>query len=139
LGGGMELALACDVIVASRSAKFGQPEVNLGIIPGFGGTQRLIQRCGIGTARRLVLSGEIISAEEAFGMGLVDKLADPAEFDSTVAQCAALIASKAPLSVQGAKTVLRQSQEQQLLAGLRIEVETFQQLFATLDREEGMT
>lgn len=138
LGGGMELALACDVILASRSAKFGQPEVNLGIIPGFGGTQRLIQRCGIGTARRLILSGEIISAEEAYGLGLADKLLEPADFDASVAQFAALVASKAPLAVQGAKVVLRQSQEQQLLSGLRMEVEKFLQLFGSVDREEGM-
>lgn len=138
LGGGMELALACDVIIASRSAKLGQPEVNLGIIPGFGGTQRLIQRCGIGCARRLVLSGEIISAEEGYQIGLVDKLADPAELGATVKQFAELIAAKAPLAVQGAKALLRQSQETALLSGLRLEIEKFLSLFSTADREEGM-
>lgn len=138
LGGGMELALACDIIIASKSAKFGQPEVNLGIIPGFGGTQRLIQRCGIGAARRLILSGEIISAEEAFHIGLADKLAEPTELVSCAQQFAATIAAKAPLAVRGAKEVLRASQEALLLSGLRLEVEKFLELFGSVDREEGM-
>ncbi len=139
LGGGLELALACDVILASKAAKLGQPEVNLGIIPGFGGTQRLIQRCGIGTARRLILSGEMISGEEAFQLGLVDKLCEPAEFNEMVEKFVATVAAKAPLAVQGAKRVLRSSQETALLSGLRHEVEEFLHLFGTADREEGMS
>ena len=79
LGGGMELALSADIIVASSSASFGQPEVNLGLIPGFGGTQRLVARCGAGHARRMILTGESISAEEAYRIGLVDYLAGPEE------------------------------------------------------------
>ncbi|MBN8549085.1 MAG: enoyl-CoA hydratase/isomerase family protein [Deltaproteobacteria bacterium] len=138
LGGGMELALACDIIIASKAAKFGQPEVNLGIIPGFGGTQRLIQRCGLGAARRLILSGEIISAEEASHIGLVDKLAEPADLITVAQQFAQTIAAKAPLAVRGAKDVLRASQEQSLLSGLRLEVEKFLELFGSVDREEGM-
>lgn len=138
LGGGLELALACDVIIASRNAKLGQPEVNLGIIPGFGGTQRLIQRCGIGIARRLTLSGEIITAEEGLQLGLVDKLVEPDAFSEGVESFAALVAAKAPLAVQGAKRVLRMSQETTLLSGLRMEVEEFLRLFSTADREEGM-
>lgn len=138
LGGGLELALACDVIFASDKAKLGQPEVNLGIIPGFGGTQRLAQRCGIGAARRLVYSGEIIGAQEAYSMGLVDKVAPHDVFKAEVRKYAELVASKAPLAVQGAKTVIRQSQEQPLLSGLRLEVEGFLDLFQTSDREEGM-
>ena len=139
LGGGLELALSCDVVIASRAAKFGQPEVNLGIIPGFGGTQRLIQRCGLGTARRLILSGEMISGEEAYQLGLVDKLCEPEAFNETVEKFVSLVAAKAPLAVQGAKRVLRSSQEPALLSGLRHEVEEFLRLFGTVDREEGMS
>jgi enoyl-CoA hydratase len=79
LGGGTELALACDFIYAAKNAKFGQPEVNLGVIPGFGGTQRLMRRCGIAKAKELIFSGDIINAEEAFRIGLVDALVEPAE------------------------------------------------------------
>lgn len=138
LGGGLELALACDVIIASEKAKLGQPEVNLGIIPGFGGTQRLVQRSGIGAARRLIYSGEIIGAAEAYALGLVDKVVPHEAHKEEVKKYAATVASKAPLAVQGAKTVIRQSQEQPLLSGLRLEVEGFLDLFQTSDREEGM-
>lgn len=138
LGGGLELALACDIIVCAESAKVGQPEVNLGIIPGFGGTQRLIQRCGIGQARRLCYSGELISAEEARLIGVADKVLPDSAFDEQLAAFVELIASKAPLAVQGAKRVINRSQEAALLAGLRLEVEEFQRLFGTADREEGM-
>lgn len=139
LGGGMELALACDIIFASSKAKFGQPEVNLGIIPGFGGTQRLVARCGVGTARRLVYSGELITAEEARTIGVVDKVCEPEKLLEEVRAYAATIAAKAPLAVRGAKRVLRQSQEGALNAGLRLEVEEFLRLFASADREEGMS
>lgn len=139
LGGGLELALACDLIIAAENAKFGQPEVNLGIIPGFGATQRLLQRCGIGAARRLIYSGEIISAAEALQIGLVDKVVPLEDLISASKTVAGTIADKAPLAVQRAKRVIRQSQEQMLLAGLRLEVEGFLEVFATSDREEGMT
>ncbi|MBX7138713.1 MAG: enoyl-CoA hydratase/isomerase family protein [Oligoflexia bacterium] len=138
LGGGLELALACDLIFASRKAKLGQPEVNLGIIPGFGGTQRLVQRCGIGTARRLCFSGELIDAEEGKSIGLVDKLCEPEMLLEDVRKYAALIASKAPLAVRKAKSLLRQAHAVQLLGGLRLEIEAFLELFASADREEGM-
>lgn len=138
LGGGLELALACDIIIASENAKVGQPEINLGIIPGFGGTQRLIQRCGIGSARRLVLTGDMIDATEALRIGLFDQVVPAAELLSTVRAMADRIASKAPLAVRAAKRVIRQSQEPSMLSGLRQEVEAFLELFPTLDREEGM-
>jgi len=139
LGGGLELALACDIIFASKKAKLGQPEVNLGIIPGFGGTQRLMQRCGIGAARRLVFSGELIEAEEGKNLGLVDKLCEPDNLMEEARSYAATIASKAPLAVREAKRVIREAAEGQLLAGLRLEVESFLKLFGSADREEGMT
>jgi enoyl-CoA hydratase len=138
LGGGLELALACDLILCSESAKVGQPEVNLGIIPGFGGTQRLIQRCGIGQARRLCYGGELLSADEARVVGIADKVFPDAAFDEQVAAMAELIASKAPLAVQGAKRVINSSQNTSLLSGLRLEVEEFLRLFGSADREEGM-
>lgn len=138
LGGGLELALACDLIVAGEAAKLGQPEVNLGIMPGFGGTIRLVQRCGIGVARRLVYTGEIISAAEALQCGLVDRVVKQDELLSSAKAIAANIADKAPLAVQRAKRVIRQASEQHLFAGLRLEVEGFVDLFDTADREEGM-
>jgi enoyl-CoA hydratase len=139
LGGGMELALACDVIVCAESAKLGQPEVNLGIIPGFGGTQRLIQRCGIGQARRLCYTGELISADEARIIGLVEKVIPDATLMEQALGMAELITQKAPLAVRGAKRVVNAAQENVLLSGLRIEVEEFLRLFGSADREEGMT
>jgi enoyl-CoA hydratase len=139
LGGGMELALACDLIIAADSAKLGQPEVNLGILPGFGGTQRLIHRCGVGTARRLCYTGELLSAEEARSVGAVDKVVPASTLMDEARNWAKSIASKAPLAVRGTKRVIRTSQETALLSGLRLEVEEFLSLFGSADREEGMT
>ena len=138
LGGGLELALACDLIVCAESAKLGQPEVNLGIIPGFGGTQRLIQRCGIGTTRRLCYTGDLITADEARQVGIADKVVPDAQFMDEVKKMATTIASKAPLAVKGAKRVINQAYESLLLSGLRLEVEEFLKLFQSADREEGM-
>ncbi|MCO6431219.1 MAG: enoyl-CoA hydratase/isomerase family protein [Deltaproteobacteria bacterium] len=138
LGGGLELALACDLIVAADDAKLGQPEVGLGILPGFGGTQRLIHRCGVAAARRLVYTGEIISAEEALRLGIVDKLVPRGEIIDAAYAWANTIIQKAPLAVAASKRVIRESQDQCLNAGLRLEVAAFLELFPTLDREEGM-
>lgn len=138
LGGGLELALACDLIVCAESAKLGQPEVNLGIMPGFGGTQRLIQRCGIGTARRLCYTGELIGADEARMVGIADKVVPDAQHMDEVKKIATTIASKAPLAIKGTKKVINRAQESLLLSGLRLEVEEFLKLFGTADREEGM-
>ena len=139
LGGGLELALACDIIVCCESAKLGQPEVNLGIISGFGGTQRLLQRCGIGAARRLCYTGDLIGAEEARVLGLADKVVPDAQLTEEVKKMATTIASKAPLAVKGAKKVINEAHQSLLLSGLRLEVEEFLKLFDTADREEGMT
>ena len=138
LGGGMELALACDIIVASERAKFGQPEVNLGIIPGFGGTQRLIHRAGLGTARRLCLTGDMIAANEAMTLGLIDKLVAPEELSEVVRKMATTVTEKGPLAVAKAKEVIRLSQDENLTAGLSMEVAAFCELFSTADRKEGM-
>jgi enoyl-CoA hydratase len=138
LGGGLELALACDLIICAEGAKLGQPEVNLGIIPGFGGTQRLIQRCGIGAARRLCYTGELVSAEEARTLGLVDKVVSDECLMQEAKSWAATISSKAPLAVRGAKQVINRAHESLLLSGLRLEVEEFLRLFESADRAEGM-
>lgn len=138
LGGGLELALACDLIVAADNSKLGQPEVGLGIIPGFGGTQRLIARAGMGAARRLIYTGEIIDSAEALRLGIVDKVVTREGLIDAALAWAVEIEKKAPLAVACAKKVMRQSQDESLLAGLRLEVEGFLALFATVDREEGM-
>lgn len=139
LGGGFELALSCDLIIASDKARVGQPEVNLGIIPGFGGTQRLIQRAGVGAARRLVYTGDIITAQDALSLGVIDQVVEGEKLSETVQVLCDKIAQKGPLAVSGAKEVIRQSQEAVLLSGLRIEAEKFLSLFTSRDREEGMT
>jgi len=138
LGGGLELALACDLIVASRKAKVGQPEVNLGIIPGFGGTQRLIQRCGVGTTRRLVYTGEIITADEALLLGVVDKVVEPDRLEGEVEALGETISKKAPLAISKAKAVIRSYGESALAAGLEQEVNAFLKVFDTSDRKEGI-
>jgi enoyl-CoA hydratase/carnithine racemase len=110
-----------------------------GLILGFGGTQRLIQRCGIGRARRLCYTAELISAQEAYDLGIIDKVVSDEGFNDSVQELVSQIASKAPLAVQGTKRVMLRSQEQALLAGLQLEVEEFLRLFSSADREEGMT
>lgn len=138
LGGGLELALACDLICADPKSKFGAPEVNLGIIPGFGGTQRLIQRCGIGTARRLVFTGDMVTAQEAKDLGLVDLVSEAGQLAETTRGIINSISSKGPLAISEAKKVIARSQEAILLSGLKLEVESFMRVFETEDRKEGM-
>jgi enoyl-CoA hydratase len=138
LGGGLELALSCDLIFASDTAKVGQPEVNLGVIPGFGGTQRLIARCGVGTAKRLCYTGDIINSDEALRLGIVDKVFTKDTLLEEVFKICSTISTKAPLAVQAAKRVINQSVEQQMLSGLRREVDEFLTVFNSKDRSEGM-
>jgi enoyl-CoA hydratase len=138
LGGGCELALACDFIYASERAKFGQPEVKLGIIPGFGGTQRLARRVGVGMARELIYSGELIGAAEAQRIGLVNRVVPPEDLLETAMQTARAIAAAGPLAVAAAKRVILQGADLPLGDANALEVETFAQLFDTRDRREGM-
>lgn len=138
LGGGLELALACDLIIASSAAKFGQPEVKLGLIPGFGGTQRLCQRVGIGGAKRLILTGEPITADEAFRLGIVDYLVPPSELDTTAREVAHQIASRGAASISTAKQAIEQFYLQAKLAGLRFEAEAFAARFTTDEAREGL-
>ena len=138
LGGGCELALACDFIHASERARFGQPEVKLGVIPGFGGTQRLARRVGIGRARELVYSGAMIGAEEALRIGLVNAVHAPDALMDNVATLATEIAARGPLAVAEAKRVLREGEERPLDEANAIEVQGFAACFATEDQSEGM-
>lgn len=138
LGGGLELALACDFIIASETARVGLPEVSLGIIPGYGGTQRLIERAGLGVAKRVILTGDMLDARTALTLGIVDQLAPAAELEKTTAAVAGLIAQRGPLAIQKAKVVLNAYAEKLRTPGLAAEVQAFMDLFETDDRKEGM-
>ncbi|AGK61187.1 short chain enoyl-CoA hydratase [Archaeoglobus sulfaticallidus PM70-1] len=138
LGGGCELAMACDIRVASKKAKFGQPEINIGIIPGAGGTQRLPRLVGVGMAKKLVLTGEIISAEEAYRIGLVDELVDEDKLMDRAMEIARRICEKSPIAVAFAKRALNSSNSMNLHDGLEYELSLFSILFSTEDAKEGM-
>lgn len=138
LGGGCELALACDIRLASEKAKFGQPEVNLGIIPGYGGTQRLPRLVGKGKAMQLILTGEIISAQEAHRIGLADEVYPHDELMEKALKMAKTICSKAPIAICLAKESVNRGLETTLTAGCDLEKANFAQLCGTGDKNEGM-
>ncbi len=138
LGGGCELAMACDFIVASEAAKFGQPEVKLGVIPGFGGTQRLARRVGVAKAKELCFTGDVIDAALALRIGLADHVVPAAELMTKVRELAARIASNGPLAVAAAKRLIHDGQSMPLPAALVLEQQAFGLLFATADQKEGM-
>ncbi len=138
LGGGCELALACDLIFASQGARFGQPEINLGIIPGFGGTQRLARRVGVGRARELIYSGAMIDAEEARRIGLVDRVVVAEQLMPEARAFATTLAEKAPVALQQAKAAVNAGSDLDLVSGCRYEAEAFGLTFASDDRREGM-
>ncbi len=138
LGGGCELAMCCDIIIASETARFGQPEVNLGIIPGSGGTQRLTRTVGKYRAMEMVLTGDFINAAEAHTLGLVAKVV-PVEFLIEEAKgIAKKIAAKPPLAVKSAKEAVLKAFETSLGEGLEFERKSFYLLFASEDKREGM-
>lgn len=139
LGGGCELAMACDIRIASDKAKFGQPEVGLGIIPGFGGTQRLPRLIGKGRAKELLYTADIIDAAEAYRIGLVNKVTVPEELMSTAKAMAQTIMTKASLAVQLCKAAVNEGVDTDLDTGLAYEAEVFGLCFATADQKEGMT
>ncbi|MFW6079496.1 MAG: enoyl-CoA hydratase/isomerase family protein [Gemmatimonadota bacterium] len=138
LGGGCEVALACDLRVAGTSARLGQPEVKLGILPGGGGTQRLPRLVGFGRAMRLVLTGELIGAEEAERIGLVDFLVADDELRDFTYDLATTLAAQSPVAMRLAKQAVRYAMETPLSAGLRHERELFVTAFSSEDRAEGV-
>ncbi|PSP54466.1 3-hydroxybutyryl-CoA dehydratase [Halobacteriales archaeon QS_1_67_19] len=138
LGGGCELAQACDTRIASEGAKLGQPEINLGIMPGGGGTQRLPRLVGEGQAMRLILSGELIDADEAKDIGLVDEVHPEGEFEDAVYDLAGSMAEKSPLALEFAKKAVKASSRMDLEQGIEYEAELFAHLFASDDKDEGI-
>jgi enoyl-CoA hydratase len=137
LGGGCELALACDIRHAATTAKLGQPEVNLGIIPGWGGTQRLARVCGLGVAKELIFTGRTVGAEEALRMGLVNSVGDPVL--DTALETARLLATKSPVALRLMKQLANRALGGDHTANLEAEGETFGDLFASEDAKEGLT
>ncbi|HUS94316.1 MAG TPA: enoyl-CoA hydratase-related protein [Patescibacteria group bacterium] len=138
LGGGCELAMACDLIVASESAKFGQPEINIGVIPGAGGTQRLTRAVGKALAMEMVLNGRFLSAEEALRFGLVNRVVPVETYLEEALKFAAEIAGRAPIAIRLGKEAVNAAFETTLRSGLAYERRLFYMLFATEDQKEGM-
>jgi enoyl-CoA hydratase len=139
LGGGCELALACDIRYASTTAKLGQPEVNLGVFPGWGGTQRLARVCGLGVAKELILTGRVVDAEEALRIHLVNDVFDPGELMEKTLEAAKLIASKGPLAIAAAKAAVNHALQGDHVENLQSEADRFGELFSSHDAKEGMT
>ena len=137
LGGGMELAMACHLRVASEKAKFGQPEINLGLIPGFGGTQRLLRLAGRSAALELCLTGTPVNAQRAYELGIVNRVVAPEALDETVEALADQLAAAAPLAAAGILDAVLQGGETSLDQGLEFETQGFALVFSTEDMREG--
>ncbi len=137
LGGGLELALACDFIYCSEKAQFGLPESTLGLIPGFGGTIRLSRRIGLARAREFIYSGQFCNAQRAYEIGLVNHICSSQDLMPTVEKLAKTISSRGPLAIASAKTVINQGWDMELEQGLAIENDYFASLFGTQDVAEG--
>ncbi|MGE0102523.1 MAG: enoyl-CoA hydratase/isomerase family protein [Blastocatellales bacterium] len=138
LGGGCELALACDIRLAGEKARFGQPEINLGIIPGGGGTQRLTRLIGEGRAMQMILSGEMIDAQTALRFGLVNEVHPVDQLEARTMELAARIAEKSPIALAMAKTAVKNAVRMTLREGLDSEIDLFALCFSTEDKEEGV-
>lgn len=138
LGGGCELSMACDIRIASNKAKFGQPETGLGVTPGFSGTNRLSRLVGLAKAKELIFTCDIISAEEAFRIGLVNMVVDSEELMDRANEMAAKIISKGQLAIRYSKTAINRSYETDIETGNLIEKDLFGLCFATEDQKEGM-
>ncbi len=138
LGGGCELAMACDIRICSNNAKFGQPEVGLGIIPGFSGTVRLARIVGLGMAKQLIYTGKAIRADEALRIGLVNAVYEPAELMPAAMQMAEAICANAPLAVAFAKECINEEYDMPADEAIRYENELFSNCFATEDQKAGM-
>ena len=138
LGGGCEVALACDLRIAGDKASFGQPEINLGIIPGGGGTQRLTRLVGEGKAMEMILSGEIIDAQTAFLIGLVNHVVAADQLETKTMEIANRIAEKSPIALRLAKEAVKLASRSNLDEGLRREVDLFALCFSSEDKDEGV-
>ena len=138
LGGGCELALACDIRIASEKAKLGQPEINLGLLPGGGGTQRLPRLVGMGAALKMLYTGDFIRADEAYRIGLVDEVVPPDQLQARAKELADTIASKSPVALRLIKQAVRTSARTSLDEGLKQEVTLFSLAFASEDKKEGV-
>lgn len=138
LGGGCELAMSCDMRIAADTARFGQPEIKLGLIPGGGGTQRLPRLVGLGNAMRLILTGDMIGAAEAREIGLVDQVVPAAELRAKTLELAAKIAAFSPLTVRVAKEAIRASEKLAIEDGITYERDLFCLCFSTADKQEGV-
>jgi len=138
LGGGCELALACDIRSSSDTASFGQPEINLGIIPGGGGTQRLARLVGEGKAMELILTGDIINAQTAYTLGLVNMVVPAADLEAKTLEIANRIAEKSPVALRMAKEAVKLASRSNLDEGLRREVDLFALCFSSEDKDEGV-
>lgn len=138
LGGGCEIALSCDMIVASESAKFGQPEINIGVIPGAGGTQRLAHAVGKAIAMEMILNDRRLTAQEAYQFGMVNRVVPVEGYLEAALKLAEEVAARAPIAVRDAKKMINQSYERFLADGLAQEKQVFYNLFATEDQKEGM-
>jgi enoyl-CoA hydratase len=138
LGGGCEMAMSCDFRIASSKARFGQPEIKLGLIPGGGGTQRMARLAGVGQAMRLILSGEMIDATEALRIGIVEIVVEPDELRSATLELAGKIASFSPLTLRVAKQAVRASETMSLDDGIRYERDLFCLCFSSEDKDEGV-
>jgi enoyl-CoA hydratase len=138
LGGGCEVALACDIRIASENASFGQPEINLGIIPGGGGTQRLTRLVGEGKAMELILTGEIIDSQTAFNLGLVNHVVPTDQLETKTMEIANRMADKSPIALRLAKEAIRLASRSNLDEGLRREVDLFALCFSSADKDEGV-
>jgi enoyl-CoA hydratase len=138
LGGGLELALACDIRIASDTSKFGQPEILLGIMPGSGGTQRLARLIGAGKAKELIFTGNMIDATEAFRIGLVNQISPSEKLEEVVMTLAKRMAEQSSLAIKWAKKAINMGQETSLSVGLGYEALAECLLFSSKDREEGM-
>lgn len=139
LGGGCEIAMSCDIILASEKAKFGQPEVGLGITPGFSGTQRLPRRVGVAKAKELIFSGKMIKADEAKEIGLVNAVYAPEELMDGAIEMAKSFTVNAPIAVKYAKACIDRGMQMDIDDGIGLENELFAMCFATADQKEGMS
>ncbi|QAT39289.1 short-chain-enoyl-CoA hydratase [Clostridium sp. JN-9] len=139
LGGGCELAMSCDIRIASTKAKFGQPEVGLGITPGFGGTQRLARLVGLGAAKELIYTAKVIKADEAYRIGLVNKVVEPEKLMDEAKELANTITAQAPIAVKLCKSAINRGIQCDIDTATAYESEVFGECFSTEDQKEGMT